>query len=128
MPKKRTLRKYLCILKNVRQSLIYRLICCGGSHDRNITCIQQCLHWVYSNKLDLRAECRIQLCVGLIQQRGNRGRMTDSGHSRDHVAPLLEVLACIVDGICNSLQYVHVDLLVKILLPLHKPNEMIESR
>jgi Protein phosphatase 2A regulatory B subunit (B56 family) len=80
------------------------------------------------SKVNLRGSFRLQLCSGLLQQSGSKGRMSDSGHSRDHVAPLLDVLVCVIEGLGGPLGNVHFDLLTKLLLPLHKPNEMIEWR
>jgi hypothetical protein len=95
---------------------------------------QQCLHWIYLNKVVLRPMIRLNLCAALLQKDSisvpasiAKARHTDGGNSRDHIAPLLEVLICIIEGF-TYLKTVHTDLIMQIIMPLHSPNEMVEWR
>lgn len=95
---------------------------------------QQCLHWIYSNSTVLRPMIRLSLCASLLKKGSTavpasivKVRHTDGGKSRDHIALLLEVLICIIEGF-TCLKTNHKDMMMHILMPLHSPNEMVEWR
>lgn len=95
---------------------------------------QQCLHWIYLHKVALRPTIKLSLCAALLKKGSTsvpatiaKVRHTDGGKSRDHIAPLLEVLICIIEGF-TCLKKIHTDLMMQIIMPLHSPNEMVEWR
>jgi hypothetical protein len=94
------------------------------------TVAKQCVHWIYQNRTDLRAMLRRALCDAILVEGQGRGRSKDAGSSRDHVGPLLDVLLCIVEGLQVSPSNAAIlrDLTTHVLLPLHRPDEMIEWR
>ena len=99
----------------------------------NLIAPQQCIHWIYQNRIDLRVIIRWSICSALLSegQAGSgarKARHKDGGASRDHVAPLLEVLQCIINGFLSPLDRAHRGLLLRVLMPLHQPNEMVEWR
>ena len=99
----------------------------------NLTSAQQCLHWIYQNRLDIRPFFRRSLGSAILNEGiaapgTMKNRHKDGGRSRDHVAALLEVLICIIEGFTRPLQGAHIGLLQLVLMPLHKPNEMVEWR
>ena len=96
----------------------------------NQTVAKQCIHRIYQHRIDLRAVVRRALCDALLLEGQGKGRSKDAGSSRDHVGPLLEVLLCIVEGLQDSQSNAAVlrDLTSLILIPLHRPDEMIEWR
>ena len=108
---------------------LFRRVLMSGS----LISAQQCLHWIYQNRSDFRPLIRRSLSTamlneGLAAPGATKVRHNDGGKSRDHIAPLLEVLICIIDGFGCPLQVAHIGLLKLVLLPLHQPNEMVEWR
>lgn len=108
---------------------LFRRVLVSGS----LISAQQCLHWIYQNRSDMRPLIRKSLSSamlneGLAAPGATKVRHNDGGKSRDHIAPLLEVLICIIDGFGCPLQVAHIGLLKLVLMPLHQPNEMVEWR
>jgi Protein phosphatase 2A regulatory B subunit (B56 family) len=96
--------------------------------------VQHCLHWVYQNRLDLRMMMRKSISSVLLSQSCSlvpgyqKSRHNDGGKGRDHVAPMLEFLLCIVEGFLVPLRDADRGLLERVLMPLHQPNQMVEWR
>ena len=95
---------------------------------------QHCLHWIYQNRLDLRMMMRKSISSVLLSQSCSlvpgyqKSRHNDGGKGRDHVAPMLEFLLCIIEGFLVPLRDADRGLLERVLMPLHQPNQMVEWR
>ena len=100
----------------------------------SLSSIQHCLHWIYQNRLDLRVTIRKCISTVLLAQSTSlvpglqKSRHNDGGKGRDHVAPMLELLLCIIEGFLTPLKDADRGLLEKVLMPLHQPNQMVEWR
>ena len=100
----------------------------------SLSSIQHCLHWIYQNRLDLRATMRKCISSVLLAQSTSlvpgfqKSRHNDGGKGRDHVAPMLELLLCIIEGFLTPLKDADRGLLERVLMPLHQPNQMVEWR
>lgn len=95
--------------------------------------VQQSIHWIYQNRVDLRSPIRKLLSSALLAEATpdpnvKKGRYKDGGKGRDHIGPMLDVLLCIVEGLNFSPQTSYKALLLNVLMPLHQPNEMVEWR
>jgi Protein phosphatase 2A regulatory B subunit (B56 family) len=96
--------------------------------------VQHCMHWIYQNRLDLRMMMRKSISSVLLSQSCSlvpgyqKSRHNDGGKGRDHVAPILEFLLCIIEGFLVPLRDADRGLLVRVLMPLHQPNQMVEWR
>jgi Protein phosphatase 2A regulatory B subunit (B56 family) len=96
--------------------------------------VQHCLHWIYQNRLDLRMMMRKSISSVLLSQSCSlvpgyqKSRHNDGGKGRDHVAPMLEFLLCIIEGFLVPLGEADRGLLERVLMPLHQPNQMVEWR
>lgn len=79
----------------------------------NTSILQEILYWIYLNRTDLRPSMRLYICTAIhkesaaIVPASGHIKHKDSGRSRSHVAPLLEVLACIIEGFSYPLLAVH---------------------
>ena len=96
--------------------------------------LQLLIHWIYKSREDLRPIMRRNMCSALTSK-GTAGgpgdhkvQHMDMGRSRNHVASILGVLLCIIEGIISFHPSVHSGLLQNVLMPLHQPNEMVEWR
>ena len=89
--------------------------------------LKKLTHWIYSKHHNYRINIRIKLGKLLLLSECTKGSNVDAGNCRSHIAPLLEILYYIISGMKTNENtkdsYVHI--LKEILLPLHKPNEMI---
>ena len=100
----------------------------------SLSSAQHCLHWIYQNRLDLRTMMRKSISSVLRSQSCSlipgyqKSRHNDGGKGRDHVAPMLEFLLCIVEGFLVPLREADRGLLEQVLMPLHQPNQMVEWR
>ena len=100
----------------------------------SIMMLQLLIHWMYKNRGDLRPTMRRNMCSALTSKGTSGGpgdhkvQHMDIGRSRNHVAPILGVLICIIEGIITFNPSVHLGLLQNVLMPLHQPNEMVEWR
>jgi serine/threonine protein kinase len=90
----------------------------GESHDCYARTL---LHWVYS-RFPRRRGC-VRGAIGAVLSRFIR-----TPSKRVQLGPLLEVVGQVARGFRVPLCTVHRDLLVRLLLPLHAPNEMAEWR
>ena len=100
----------------------------GLKLSRTLACF---VHWIYQHRLDLRPYIRKLLCSSLLTLGDNAGFRKDAGAGpvRAHVQPLLEVLLPIISGLpLLDDTSVYSNLLDKVLIPLHQPNEFIEWR
>ena len=101
--------------------------------DSDLVSAQQCIHWIYQHRSDLRPLMRRSLCTTLLSERvstfgARKSRQKDGGDGRDHVGSLLGVLITIIEGLSCFSQTVHINLLTHVLMPLHQPNEMVDWR
>ena len=100
----------------------------------SLSSVQHCLHWIYQNRLDLRMMMRKSISSVLLSQSCSlvpgyqKSRHNDGGKGRDHVAPMLEFLLCIIVGFLVPLSDADRGLLERVLMPLHQPNQMVEWR
>ena len=119
------------LLSSATVQLIFKrvLIICPS-----LSSIQHCLHWIYQNRLDLRITMRKCISSVLLTQSTSlvpgfqKSRHNDGGKGRDHVAPMLELLLCIIEGFLTPLKDADRGLLERVLMPLHQPNQMVEWR
>ena len=125
----------MIVTTEVVEMILQRSLVCFGEP---LNVIKQCLHWIYTNRMDLRSIIRLRITDTLLTQGVAIGRSLgksggrDGGRGRDHVSPLLEVIGSIIKGMESFQQpdqfNIAHNLLTKLLLPLHRPNEMIEWR
>lgn len=83
--------------------------------------LRDTLHWLYSSFPEKRSSLRTR--IGGVLSRFKR-----SPHKGVRVNELLEVLGQVVRGFSTPLTAIHKDLLFRVLIPLHQPNEMAEWR
>lgn len=99
--------------------------------------LKKLLHWLYTYRVEDRPEIRSLLGKELLELHGNAtSGSVDAGNSMGHIAPLLDIMFHIISGftVTDPSKRQEVDqvddinlisTLNDIMLPLHRPNEMV---